>query len=41
MDEEKCKDCINNTVNGCSLDKEPETCEAEMPLPLMMEVGLV
>lgn len=41
MDEEKCKDCINNTVNGCSLGKEPNDCNMEMPLPLMMEVGLI
>lgn len=41
MDEERCKDCINNTADGCVLNKEPEDCGMEMPLPLMMEVGLV
>jgi len=38
---DKCKDCINNTINGCSLDKEPEDCNMELPLPLLMVGGLL
>lgn len=41
MDEEKCKDCFYNSTKGCILDKKPEECEAETPLPLVMEVGLL
>lgn len=41
MEENKCTDCMNNTVNGCALEKEPKTCGMELPLPLMMEVGLI
>lgn len=39
--EDKCKDCVLNTINGCSLDREPETCKNDIPLPLAMEVGLL
>jgi len=37
----KCEDCLNWTACGCALEKHPENCETDIPLPLAMEIGMI